>query len=194
MIAASSGTTVALADGAGSAAVALKLMPGAYQVRVRDASAAGGWVRTQIGEADAAAGETLLVALTAVGTTETGRSTLQSRLVVAGDTARTVLVRGLGPALAAQGIGTGTVDPVIEVRDANGALIAVNDDWGSPEAGGVDATALAEAAGAAGGAALGPGSSDAAVLVTLAPGAYTVILSDPENPVGLALLEVLAVP
>ncbi|HEY0969004.1 MAG TPA: delta-60 repeat domain-containing protein [Opitutaceae bacterium] len=191
LTAAESPRSLASAVGA-TPSLVVNLAPGAYQLDVKDAGGQGGWVRTEISEVDSA--DASFVAMTAVGTTATGASTLQSQLVIGGDTAQTVLIRGLGPALAAQGIGDGTVDPAIEVRDASGAVVALNDDWGSPESGGASAAALAAAAESAGGMSLASGSRDAAVLVTLAPGTYTVTLADPEHPVGLALLEVLAVP
>ncbi len=40
-----------------------------------------------------------------------------------------VLVRVLGPSLAAAGIQTVLSDPMLEVRDSNGTLLAANDNW-----------------------------------------------------------------
>jgi len=77
-------------------------------------------------------------------------------------------------------------------------VIAQNDDWSvpTPIAGQTAATAaeLTAAAQSVGAFALGAGSRDAAVLVTLAPGAYTAQVAGAGTTTGVALVEIYEVP
>ena len=85
--------------------------------------------------------------------------------VVGGTTPRRVLVRAIGPGLAQFGLGGTLANPVLTVF--SGTLpLATNDDW--DDSGNLRATFAA--VGAFG---LAQGSADAAVIVTLQPGAYT---------------------
>lgn len=55
-----------------------------------------------------------------------------------------VVVRGLGPSLALQGVAGALADPTLELRDSNGVLLAENDEWQSdPNAGQVQAAVIA---------------------------------------------------
>jgi cytochrome c peroxidase len=77
-----------------------------------------------------------------------------------------IIVRGLGSSLNRFGIFPTVRDPALEVRNANGATLVTNDNWSQdPEHGEVTAAGLA------------PNSEEAAVAITLGPGAYTVLLS-----------------
>jgi hypothetical protein len=107
------------------------------------------------------------------------------------DRARTVLVRAVGPTLRKFGIGAFIGNPRLSVtRDAR--VVLTNDDWSaSPDAGD-----LRLAAARVGAFALDEGSRDAASLVILAPGAYSVHVesADPNAPAGEVLVEIYTVP
>ena len=108
---------------------------------------------------------------------------------------RTLLLRGVGPALAAFGVSNPVVDPRIRLFSQENPLLAIaqNDDWGIPQ-GGTDADALVSAAASVGAFALTGGSKDAALLVTLPPGAYTLHLTNPDaSAAGVGLVEVYEV-
>src|SRR5204862_8154702 len=47
-----------------------------------------------------------------------------------GPVGTTVVVRAIGPSLSTAGVVDPLPDPVLEVRDSSGALIALNDNWG----------------------------------------------------------------
>ena len=90
-----------------------------------------------------------------------------------------ILVRGIGPSLTGAGISGALQDPFIALHDAQGALIVSNDDWGSSP----DAAALALSG-------LAPSSpKESAILRTLAPGAYTAILSGVNGGTGVGSVE-----
>ncbi len=82
-----------------------------------------------------------------------------------GTQSQTVMIRAVGPGLAALGVGNVVADPVIELYRGS-EKIGENDDWS-----GTQAVQLAVQVGAF---ALTAGSKDAVILATLPPGAYTL--------------------
>jgi hypothetical protein len=113
----------------------------------------------------------------------TGASVLIGGVVVSDDSftnqPQNILVRGIGPSLSASGVSNPLQDPFIELHDSQGALITSNDDWGSsPDAG---ALALSGAA--------PTNPKESAILKTLAPGAYTVILKGATGGTGVGNVE-----
>jgi hypothetical protein len=97
-----------------------------------------------------------------------------------------VVVRGIGPSLTSRGVSGALQDPTIELRDANGALIASNDNWmDAANASALQATGLAPS-----------DPKEAAILTTLSssttPGFtnYTAILAGKDNTTGVGLVEV----
>ncbi len=108
---------------------------------------------------------------------QTGDNVLIGGLIISGDAPKRVILRALGPSLANAGVAGALRDPVLSLHDSTGAMIASNDNWRS-NADAVDATNL-------------PPSSDleAAIVTTLAPGAYTAIVSGANGGKGVALFE-----
>jgi len=104
-----------------------------------------------------------------------------------------VLIRGDGPALGMFGISDGLGNPVLTLFDSTGTQIATNTDWSTSS----NATQIAAAATQAGAFALLPGAqgiqADSALLVNLAPGAYTAQVSSLDGSSGVALAEVYQV-
>jgi hypothetical protein len=71
-------------------------------------------------------------------------------------------------------------NPNLQLFNANGTQLAANDDWQQ----GADATTIQSRG-------FAPGSTlEAALLATLAPGAYTVIESPAPNDSGVGLIEI----
>ena len=114
-----------------------------------------------------------------------GARTLTAGFTLAGVGSRPVLLRGIGPGLAAFGV-TGTLaDPALELYAA-GRPEAANDDWGAGGGG----PGLAAAFARAGAFALDPAARDAALLRSLAAGNYTVQVTAPAGAAeGVALVE-----
>jgi hypothetical protein len=97
-----------------------------------------------------------------------------------------VVVRGIGPSLTSRGVSGALQDPIIELRDSNGGLIASNDNWmDAANANDLQATGLAPT-----------DPREAAILITLSssttPGStnYTAILAGKNNTTGVGLVEV----
>lgn len=101
---------------------------------------------------------------------------------IEGSGPRTLLIRGVSSTLGAQGVANPLADPQLVVVNAAGTTVTSNDNWGGD-------SALVTAAAQAGAAALSAGSSDAAVLATLAAGTYTVRLSGAAGGAGTAIFE-----
>jgi hypothetical protein len=109
----------------------------------------------------------------------TGENVLIGGFIVTGTDLKKVMIRGIGPSLTAVGVPGALPNPVLELHDHNGATIAVNDDWKkAPNASEIAASGLA------------PGNDlESAILRTLAPEAYTVIVRGAGNTVGVGLVE-----
>ena len=100
--------------------------------------------------------------------------------VIGGAGTKRVLVRAVGPGLAAFGLAGTVADPGVAVVGASGATVASNDNWLA-----ADAAAFATL----GAFALPAGSRDAAVVTPLAAGAYTTPVGAGGGS-GIALLEI----
>lgn len=131
-----------------------------------------------------AGGGSRLVNVSVRNVVGTGSGALIAGIVIDGDAPRSVLVRGIGPALgrAPFNLAGFLVDPRIDVFDAGGRKVAENDNWPA-----ILFPVFAEA----GAFQLESGSRDAALRVALPPGAYTVQVS---GGTGEALAEVYAIP
>ena len=92
-----------------------------------------------------------------------------------------VVVRALGPSLSVSHVSGVLADPVLELHDGNGALIASNDNWKDTQQAALQATGLAPA-----------NASESALLTNLAAGPYTAIVRGKNNTTGVALVEVYA--
>ena len=91
-----------------------------------------------------------------------------------------MLIRAAGPGLAALGVAGTVADPVLTVLSGD-TVVAGNDNWDP---------ALASEFARAGAFEWAPGSADAAVIVTLDPGAYTARVNGANGQTGVAIVEV----
>jgi glucose/arabinose dehydrogenase len=96
-----------------------------------------------------------------------------------------VIVRGLGPSLAQAGVTTPLLDPTLELRDSNAALIIANDNWQEDPAaaGQISATGLAPS-----------NTLESAIATSLVPGSYTAIVAGKNGGVGIGVVEVYNLP
>ena len=172
------------------AAVLVELSPGAYTAVMTGQGSAGGVGLVEVYDAD----ETALAAqrignLASRGLAGSGDRTLTVGFVVGGTVPKRVLVRGVGPALTVFGVNGALADPRLEVY-REGSVIGRNDNWEDGAAGG----SIAAASTSVGAFALATGSRDAAIILNLFPGAYTVQVSGAGDQTGTALVEVYEVP
>ncbi len=157
---------------------------GAYAVRIANA---GGTVTSNAAAltvSAAAAPVAFLGNLSVRARAGSGSETLIVGVTIGGapSGSKSVLIRGVGPTLAAFGV-TGTLaDPVLTVLQGT-TTVAANDDWGTE-------TGVAATSAAVGAFALAAGSRDAAINGSGIPvGGYTVQLTGKAGATGNALVE-----
>ena len=111
-------------------------------------------------------------------TVGTGDDVLIGGLIVSGPTAKQVILRAIGPSLAAFDLTGVLQDPTLELRDSTGALIFSNDNWRDTQEAAIEATGIPP-----------NDNRESAIVVTLDPGAYTAILKGKNDTTGTALVE-----
>jgi hypothetical protein len=99
-----------------------------------------------------------------------------------------IMVRGIGPSLSAVGISNPLPDPTLELRDSSGTLLASNNDWQTTVIGGIIIASQVTDIQNSGIAPTNP--KESAVIVTLAPGAYTAIVRGVNGTTGVGLVEI----
>lgn len=172
------------------AALVATLAPGAYTLTVA-ANGGSGEVLAEIYDADStgATEQSQIVNLSTRGRVDGDANPLIAGFVIKGDAPRRVLIRAVGPGLKGFGVGDVVADPALKIHQGT-RVVASNDNWHAQAA--ADIVAAGRASGAF---PLADGSSDAAVLVTLEPGAYTAVVNGGVNGTsGAALVEVYEVP
>jgi hypothetical protein len=107
----------------------------------------------------------------------TGENAMIAGFIITGQEDKKVLVRAIGPSLPGS---THLNNPILELHDASGAGIALNDDWNdASNRQDIIASSIAPTH-----------NLESAILITLAPGAYTAVVRGANNTSGIALAEV----
>ncbi|MFN2474974.1 MAG: matrixin family metalloprotease [Chthoniobacterales bacterium] len=120
-----------------------------------------------------------LVNLSTRGYIGAGASALIGGFIVQGTQPTSVVVRAIGPSLAASGIVGADKDPVLELRDASGTVLQKNDDWQD----GASAAALRSNG-------LAPKNDyESAFIANLGAGNYTAVVTDYNGDIGVGLVE-----
>lgn len=164
------------------AAIVGAFEPGNYTaiVRGKDGGAGIGLVELyDLGTASLATeSNAKLAQISTRGRVQTGDNVMIGGFIISNTTSK-VIVRAIGPSLGAAGV-PGTLDnPVLELRDAGGELVAANDNWRSDQEGEIIGTTVP------------PGNDlESAVVRTLGPGGYTAVVRGAGNSTGIALVEV----
>ena len=168
------------------------LRPGPYSANVSGANGDSGIALAEV--YDATAGGTYtpssprLINVSARNHVGTGGNVLIAGFVIGGSSAKTVLIRGSGPALIPFGVAGTLPDPELQLfksnADGTSTLIQADSGWGGSAQ--IAATAANVGAFSWGTAA----TPDSAILVTLPPGAYTAQVSGASGDTGIALVEV----
>jgi len=109
-----------------------------------------------------------------------GQSVMIGGFITSGGNGSTeVVVRGLGPTLTQFGVSGALADPVVTLVDQNGVVVKSNDNWKNTQQAAIQATGLAP-----------PNDLESAMVVTVATGKYTAILSGQNGGTGIGLVEV----
>ena len=111
-----------------------------------------------------------------------GEDALIAGFIVTGSEEKQVIIRGLGPSLATNGIPLPgrLADPILELHDNTGALISSNDNWmDSPDRQQIIDSTIPPT-----------DDNEAAIVAALAPGNYTAILRGLGSSSGIGIVEV----
>lgn len=173
-----------LAAGSGDCAIVTTLAPGAYTAPIGSTDGTTGVALVEAYELDVG-GTSRLRNLSARARVAAGSGVAIPGFVVAGDNARTVLVRAVGPGLASFGVGGVLSRPSLVVLSGDVA-VAANAGWEVS----ADPAALTAAAARSGAFALQAGRADAALIATLPAGAWTIQVSGADGGSGVVLIEV----
>jgi hypothetical protein len=178
----------ALSPGSADSALLVSLPPGNYTMQISGTNQSTGVALGEVYEIGAS-GSTV-VNLSSRGMVSGGSGALINGFVVSGTSPQQVLVRGDGPSLASFGVSNPLAQPVLQLFDSSGNLVASNTGWSTNS----NASQIAAAGSTVGAFALPSGSADSALLVTLQPGAYTIVITGAENSDGVALAESYVIP
>jgi hypothetical protein len=108
-----------------------------------------------------------------------GQNVLIGGFIIKGEESKTLVLRAIGPSLSAVGVPNVLADPVLEVHDSGGNVVATNDDWQD----GAQASQIQQHG-------LAPGDPlEAALFLTLMPGNYTAVISGYGTTGGNAVVE-----
>ncbi len=117
------------------------------------------------------------VAFSARGNITGNEGALISGFIVRGTLPVQVLVRATGPSLTAFGLSNAVADTTVDVYSGS-TLVTSNDDWKSTQQATITATGLAPF-----------NDREAAVLLTVQPGVYTMIVRGKSGATGIGLVE-----
>ncbi len=161
-------------------ALIASLPAGSYTAVVRGANASSGVALVEAYELDPRTA-VKVVNVSTRGFVKSAEGVMIGGFILGGAKPATVLVRGIGPSLSQSGIPARSTlqDPVLEIRNASGELIAENDNWRSAQEAEIAATGA-------------PPTDDreAAIVTTLNPGNYTALVRSAGGGTGLGLVEV----
>ncbi len=178
----------ALPNGSKDSALLLTVTNGSHTTGLLRPNSTPGVALIELYDTDVTSGARL-INLSARMNVTAGEGTLIAGFVIAGNAPETLLIRGVGPTLAALGVTGVLADPQIAVFSGR-SQITGNDNWGS---GPGTAAQISSASAQVGAFALQNGSKDAALLITLQPGVYTVQVSGIADTTGVALIEIYEV-
>jgi arylsulfate sulfotransferase len=155
------------------------LAPGAYTVIVTGKDATPGISLVELYDVSPLS-NSKLVNMSARGSVGTGDSVLINGFIVGDVESATVVVRALGPSLASFGVSGVLSDPILTIQDANGTVIASNNNW-QDDVNWIDVRKNALSP---------PNALESAIVLHLPAGSYTAIVRGANGATGNALAEV----
>ncbi len=166
-------------EDAHEAALVVSLAPGAYSAILSDKNGGSGIGLFELYDLDVDLGRVANISTRC--RVESGDNVMIGGFILNGFISEKVITRALGPSLAAFGVSDALSDPSLELYDSNGTLVGSNDNWQSTQSSEITATNLAPS-----------DSREAAMVTTLAPGAYSSVVRGVNGATGVALIEVYA--
>ena len=159
------------------AALLGKLPSGAYTVKVSSATGGTGVGSVEVYDLDDT-NDVRLVNISTRGVVGTGDNVMIGGFILVGTQPEKVIVRAIGPSLPVNGA---LQNPVLELRDQNGALVRRNNDWRSDQQKEIKATGIPP-----------ENERESAIVALLPPAAYTAVVRGVNGTTGVALVEAYA--
>jgi hypothetical protein len=160
------------------AVVVATLQPGAYTAVVRGVDDSSGVALVEAYDLTSDS-NSKLANISTRGRVEAGDNVMIGGFIVGGGQQTNVVLRAIGPSLASHAIVGALADPILELHDGNGAVIAQNDDWGSSQKQQLVNSGLAPT-----------DARESAMILQLQPGAYTAIVRGKNGSAGVGLVEI----
>jgi hypothetical protein len=124
-----------------------------------------------------------LINISTRGQVQTGNNVMIAGFIIQGSGPQTVIVRARGPSMTAQGLAGALANPMLQLFSGQ-TQIAVNDNWQqAANQATIQSSGFAPA-----------DPLESAILMTLAPGAYTAIVTGVGGTTGVGIVEVFTVP
>jgi len=177
----------ALTPGSNSAALLASLPGGnSFTFQIKGKNSTTGVAIVEVYDAQKASGR--LINLSTRAVVGTGDNVLIPGFIVEGSGPTTLLVRAVGPTLGSFGVGGVLTQPKMTLYKGQMPLLS-NQGWGTAP----NAAFIKDVTPRVGAFALPDNSADSAILTTLQPGAYTVVISGVNNTTGVVLFELYIV-
>lgn len=160
-------------------AIVARLDPGSYTVIVEGVNGTTGIGMVENYELDTYYGSHA-GNISTRGRVGSGNGVLIGGFIVRGGTDKTVIIRALGPSLGGFASSAILANPLVELHNGDGTVVAANDDWQtSPQADAIVASGI-------------PPSNprESALLLTLGPGDYTALVRGADGGEGIGLIEI----
>jgi hypothetical protein len=163
--------------------VIANLAPGQYTAQLTGNSGGTGNGVVEVYDL-ASSASSVLANLSTRGYVGTGDNVMIAGVIIGNGDSPIMVFRALGPSLANFGVANPLLDPTLELYDGNGNVVAINDDWPTPQLQAVQATNLVP-----------PSTKEAAIVAAfLSPGNYTAIVRGKNGGTGVALVESYRIP
>jgi hypothetical protein len=169
-----------LNTGSKDAALQTSLAPGVYSAVIGGAQSTGA-AMVEIYDAQPSGSATSRLLNLSARTLLVPGDTLIAGFVISGDQRKKLLIRAVGPSLTNYGISNPLEDPKLDVL-VGGTAVASNDNWSASQIGTSASSAQAFP--------LVAGSKDAATVVQLSPGSYSVHVTGTSPAAGVVLVEI----
>ncbi len=162
------------------AAIVLSLPGESYTVQVSGVNSTTGIATVEIYALGIASGDAKeFLNISTRGNVGTCDNALIGGTIIQGSASQRLIVRAIGPDLAGAGVSGPLQDPTLELHDAEGTLLASNDNWRSDQEQEIIDSGLAP-----------QDDRDSAILITLVPTSYTAIVRGNNETSGIALVEI----
>jgi hypothetical protein len=166
------------------AALIATVNPGPYTVIARDSHGASGIGLVEIYDLDEPRNTMRLVNCSTRGSVLIDDRILIGGVIIeAADNRTRILTRAIGPSLAAAGVPYALTDPMMQLYNSNGTVIASNDNWMDTQRAEIEAIGVAPS-----------DVRESVILASCLPGHYTAVMSGKNGGMGVGLVELYSLP